>query len=101
MFRHIGLAARRAPVCALAVALLAAPPAAACPEAQAPAASAQSASAAGARPAVWDWYANARPGGAPADRAAIVRVVDRQRLGTGSWICSPAGSGMRSGCFQR
>jgi hypothetical protein len=85
-------------------ALVLASPAVACPassvqEADA-AASAQSSSAAGPRP-VWDWFANASFAGPRADQAAVVRAVNRQRLGHGSWICSPSGSGMLSSCFER
>jgi hypothetical protein len=50
---------------------------------------------------VWDWqrgHAEARP---RADRMEVARAVQRQRLGTGSWICSPAGSGMTSQCIAR
>jgi hypothetical protein len=65
------------------------------PQEAAPAASAQSTSAAGPRP-VWDWFANASLSGPRLDQASIVLAVDRQRLGHGSWICSPSGTGMRS-----
>lgn len=87
---------------ALVIAALAAPvaPAVACPSAAPEVASAQSASSGSLRLA-FDWYANGAATRPRADRLEFVRAVDRQRLGQGSWICSPSGSGMLSHCFAR
>lgn len=53
-------------------------------------------------PVQFDWYANAATAPTdPAVQAQLIRLAAAQTDGNGSWICSPAGFGKPSTCFNR
>jgi hypothetical protein len=46
----------------------------------------------------YDWFANAQP---RVQANPVRNIVLVQAFGTGSYICTPAGSGRNSRCFKR
>lgn len=53
----------------------------------------------------FDWFANAKTGGATSRAEAIARTKAAIRLAGAvtrgaTWVCSPAGSGRRSSCYK-
>ncbi len=50
----------------------------------------------------FDWHANAATAPTdPALQAQLIRLAAAQTDGSGSWVCSPAGFGKPSTCFNR